>query len=240
LTLSDTAATANGTALVRILVVEDDEDIVSFVERGLQEAGHAVDVTGDGDDALNWTLIVEYDAIILDVMLPSRDGYEVARELRSRGKRTPILMLTARDSIDDRVIGLDSGADDYLVKPFAFAELLARLRALDRRQPLVHHTTLTIADLELDTTTYEVRRALTPITLTNKEYMLLELFMRHPNQVLTREMIANRLWNYEFDNFSNVIDVYVRYLRKKIDDPFDRKLIQTVRGVGYRIVTEPD
>jgi heavy metal response regulator len=225
---------------LRILIVEDDEEIATFIERGLKESGHAVDVTDDGDDALNWTLIVQYDAIVLDVMLPSRDGFDVARALRSRSDRTPILMLTARDSVDDRVTGLDSGADDYLVKPFAFAELLARLRALDRRQPMLHDTKLTVADLELDTTTHEVIRAGTPITLTNKEYTLLELFMRHPNQVLTRETIANRLWNYEFDNFSNVIDVYVRYLRRKIDEPFERKLIQTVRGVGYRIVTEPD
>lgn len=225
---------------MRILVVEDDEEIATFVERGLREAGHAVDVTDDGDDALGWTLIVQYDAIVLDVMLPTRDGFNVARTLRSRADRTPILLLTARDSVDDRVTGLDSGADDYLVKPFAFAELLARLRALDRRHPLLHGTTLTIADLTLDITTHEVHRASKPITLTNKEYTLLVLFMRHPNQVLTRETIANRMWNYEFDNFSNVIDVHVRYLRRKIDEPFDRKLIQTVRGAGYRIVTEPD
>jgi two-component system, OmpR family, response regulator len=225
---------------MRILVVEDDDEIAAIIERGLNEAGHAVDVTDDGDDALAWTLIVEYDVLVLDVMLPSRDGFDVARVLRSRGDHTPVLLLTARDSIDDRVTGLDSGADDYLVKPFAFPELLARLRALDRRQPVLHDATLAIADLTLDTITHEVRRAGVSITLTNKEYRLLELFMRHPNQVLTRNTIANRMWNYEFDNFSNVIDVHVRYLRRKIDEPFTRKLIETVRGAGYRIVTEPD
>lgn len=224
---------------MRILVVEDDEQIASFIEKGLREAGHPADVATDGEAALDWTNVVDYDAIVLDVMLPTRDGLDVTRELRRRGVRVPILMLTARDAVDDRVAGLDSGADDYLVKPFAFAELLARLRALERREPVLRDTTLRVADLELDTTTRSVARRGVPITLTNKEYALLEYLMRNPNQVLTRDMISERIWNFDFDSFSNVIDVHIRYLRRKIDDPFDRKLIQTVRGAGYRIVAGP-
>jgi DNA-binding response OmpR family regulator len=224
---------------MRVLVVEDDERIAEFIEHGLREEGHAVDVARDGEEALDWTTVVEFDAIVLDIMLPKRDGLDVTRVLRSRGVRTPILMLTARDSVDDRVAGLDSGADDYLVKPFAFAELLARLRALGRREPVLLDTVLRVADLELDTTTREVRRAGQPILLTNKEYALLEFLMRHPNQVLTRGMIGERVWNYDFDNVTNVIDVHIRYLRRKIDDPFDLKLIQTVRGAGYRISADP-
>ena len=159
--------------------------------------------------------------------------------LRTRGVRTPILMLTARDTVEDRVAGLDSGADDYLVKPFAFAELLARLRALMRREPVLLGTTLEVADLSLDTSTRQISRAGQPVTLTNKEYALLEYLMRHPNQVLTRTMIAEHVWNFDFDTGTNVIDVHIRYLRRKIDDPHDLKLIQTVRGAGYRISTDP-
>lgn len=224
---------------MRILVVEDDHEVASFIARGLTEAGHAVDVTDDGDDALGLTLVVDFDTIVLDVMLPGRDGFDVTRALRSRGSRTPILLLTARDALDDRVTGLDSGADDYLVKPFMFAELLARLRALERRQPELRNTVLRVGELELDTTTRNVRRDGAAIMLTNREYALLEYLMKNPDRVLTREMIANRLWNYEFDNFSNVIDVYIRYLRRKIDEPFGTRLIQTVRGAGYRIVSNP-
>jgi DNA-binding response OmpR family regulator len=170
-------------------------------------------------------------------MLPVRDGFAVCRQLRERGCRTPMLMLTARDAVEDRVRGLDSGADDYLVKPFAFAELLARLRALSRREPAVGGTVLQIGDLALDTTTRIVSRNGHAADLTTKEYALLELLMRHPNQVLTRTMIAERVWNYDFDNATNVIDVHIRNLRRKIDEGHDDKLIQTVRGAGYRIAT---
>lgn len=220
---------------MRVLVVEDEQRIADFIEKGLTESGYAVDVAADGDDALAWTDIVDYDVIVLDVMLPKRDGIDVCRTLRTRGVSIPILMLTARDAIDDRVRGLDSGADDYLVKPFAFAELLARLRALTRREPVLVNTLLRVSDLTLDTTTRVVKRQRTAIELTNKEYTLLEYLMRHPNQVLTRSMIAEHVWNYDFDNVTNVIDVHVRYLRRKLDDPFPTKLIQTVRGAGYRI-----
>ena len=224
---------------MRVLVVEDDSRILEFIRKGLEEEGHAVDVARDGDEALDWPAVVEFDAIVLDIMLPGRDGIEVCRTLRTRGVRTPILMLTARDTVEDRVAGLDSGADDYLVKPFAFAELLARLRALLRREPVLLGTTLEVADLSLDTVTRQVSRAGQPVTLTNKEYALLEYLVRHPNQVLTRTMIAEHVWNFDFDVGTNVIDVHIRYLRRKIDDPYDLKLIQTVRGAGYRISADP-
>ena len=224
---------------MRVLVVEDERRIADFVSKGLTEAGYAVDVAYDGDEALDWVAVVDYDLIVLDVMLPKRDGIEVANTLRSRKVATPILMLTARDALDDRIRGLDSGADDYLVKPFAFAELLARLRALSRREPAVVNPTLQVDDLTLDTTTRVVQRNGEIIELTNKEYALLEYLMRHPNQVLTRTMIAEHVWNYDFDNATNVIDVHIRYLRRKIDDPFEKKLIQTVRGAGYRISDRP-
>ncbi len=224
---------------MRVLVVEDDLRIAEVIRKGLEEEGHAVDVAHDGDEALDWPAVVDFDAIVLDVMLPGRDGIEVCRILRTRGVRTPILMLTARDPVEDRVAGLDSGADDYLVKPFAFAELLARLRALMRREPVLLGTTLEVADLSLDTSTRQISRAGEAITLTNKEYALLEYLMRHPNQVLTRTMIAEHVWNFDFDTGTNVIDVHIRYLRRKIDDPHDLKLIQTVRGAGYRISADP-
>jgi len=220
---------------MRVLVVEDERRIADFISRGLSEQGYAVDVAYDGDEALHWPDVAEFDVVILDVMLPARDGIEVCRTLRERGLRTPILMLTARDAVEDRVRGLDSGADDYLVKPFAFAELLARLRALTRREPVALGTVLRVGDLTVDTTTREASRQRMSLELTSKEYALLEHLMRHPNQVLTRTMIAEHVWNYDFDNATNVIDVHIRNLRRKIDDPFPTKLIQTVRGAGYRI-----
>ena len=220
---------------MRVLVVEDEHRIADFISTGLSEQGYAVDVAYDGDEALGWVEVAEFDVIVLDVMLPVRDGIEVCRVLRERGLRTPILMLTARDAVEDRVRGLDSGADDYLVKPFAFAELLARLRALTRREPATLGRILRVGDLILDTTTREVSRQGAHFDLTTKEYALLEHLMRHPNQVLTRTMIAEHVWNYEFDNSTNVIDVHIRNLRRKIDDPFPTKLIHTVRGAGYRI-----
>lgn len=224
---------------MRVLVVEDEERIAAFIRAGLTEAGYAVDVASDGDEALDWTAIVEYDLIVLDVMLPGRDGIEVAKTLRNRRVSTPILMLTARDTIDDRIRGLDSGADDYLIKPFAFGELLARLRALSRREPVVSSSVLQVADLTLDTTTRQASRQGDPIELTTKEFSLLAYLMRHPNQVLTRTMIAEHVWNYDFDSVTNVIDVHIRYLRRKIDEPYETKLIQTVRGAGYRITDRP-
>ena len=223
---------------MRVLVVEDERKIADFIRRGLTEHGYAVDVAYDGDEALDWPMTADFDAIVLDVMLPVRSGTEVCRELRQRGLQTPILMLTAKDTIEDRVEGLDSGADDYLVKPFAFAELLARLRALGRRQPAVLGARLEVGDLRLDSATRSVSRGGSEIELTSKEYALLEYMMRHPGQVLTRTMLADHVWNYDFDSGSNVIDVHIRNLRRKIDDPFPTELIQTVRGAGYRLTSQ--
>ncbi len=224
---------------MRVLVVEDERKIADFIHKGLTEHGYAVDVAYDGEEALEWPLVADFDLIVLDVMLPIQDGVEVCRSLRQRGVRTPILMLTAKDAVEDRVLGLDSGADDYLVKPFAFAELLARLRALTRRQPAVLGSQLQIGDLVLDTTTRKVCRAGSDMELTTKEYVILEYMMRHPSHVLTRTMIAEHVWSYDFDNASNVIDVHIRNLRRKVDSQFPAKLIQTVRGAGYRITGRP-
>ncbi len=223
---------------MRILVVEDETAIASFITQGLAEAGYAVDLATDGSEALYWVSIAEYDAIILDIMLPDTDGLAVCTAFRKRGIATPVLMVTARDAIDDRVAGLDSGADDYLVKPFAFAELLARLRALLRREPVFRGTVLQVGDLTLDTVTHTVRRGDQPIILTTKEYSLLEFLMRHPNQTLTRTAIAEHVWNYDFDNVSNLIDVHIFGLRRKLDDAYPIKLLHTVRGVGYRLGNE--
>jgi heavy metal response regulator len=224
-----------GTVAVRILVVEDEEPIAAFLRQGLSESGYAVDVAADGTEALHWAAIAAYDVIVLDLMLPEVDGLAVCTELRRRGVATPVLMLTARDTIEDRVAGLDSGADDYLVKPFAFAELLARIRALLRREPALKGTLLQVADLTLDTLSREVRRAGEPIALTSKEYGLLEFLMRNPNQTLTRATIAEHVWDYDFDNLSNIIDVHIFALRRKLDDGRAVKLLHTVRGVGYRL-----
>jgi DNA-binding response OmpR family regulator len=205
----------------------------------LEEQGYAVDIAGSGREALEWTESGSFDLIILDIMLPELDGVSVCGELRARGLRTPILMLTARDAVDDRVAGLDAGADDYLVKPFALTELLARLRALTRRADDGSHTAiLAYADLTLDTLTRRVSRGGKLIDLTAKEFAVLECFMRAPNHVLTRTMIADQVWSYDVYNQSNVVDVYIRNLRRKIDDPYALKLIHTVRGAGYRLAFE--
>jgi heavy metal response regulator len=217
---------------MRLLVVEDEARVRSFLRRGFREAALAVDDAADGETALEQALYRPYDAIVLDLMLPGRDGFEVLRELRARGCRTPVLILTARDEVEDRVRGLDAGADDYLVKPFAFAELLARLRALLRRGA-PDATVLRVGDLSVDLATRSVERAGRRIELTAREFALLEYLARHAGEVVTRTMIAEHVWNIDFDTFSNVIDVYIRYLRRKIDDPFETKLIQTRRGVGY-------
>jgi heavy metal response regulator len=225
---------------VRILIVEDERQIAAFLERGLKEEGYAVDVVYSGNDALDWAAAVEYDGIVLDVMLPGRDGYSVCRELRARGSQTPILMLTARDAVDDRVTGLDSGADDYLVKPFAFKELVARVRAVTRRQGDTRSVELQVADLTLNTLTHTAQRGERHIELTTKEYNLLEFLMRNPNRVLSRTQIAEHVWNLDFVTESNVVDVYIRYLRRKIDDGFEQRLIKTLRGSGYLISDEPE
>jgi heavy metal response regulator len=220
---------------VRVLVVEDEPGIVQFVRQGLTEAGYAVDVAADGQDGLDYARAAAYDAIVLDIMLPRLDGLRLLRTLRREDNRAPVLLLTARDQVEDRVAGLDAGADDYLVKPFAFAELLARLRALLRRPPLQAETVLRVADLELDPARREVRRAGRRVELSPREFALLEYLMRHPGQVLTRTQLAEHVWNFDFYAESNVLDVYVGYLRRKIDRGFDQPLIQTARGVGYRL-----
>ncbi len=220
---------------MRVLVVEDEPKIAAFIRQGLQEELYVVDLAADGDAALDLAASMNYDLIVLDILLPHRDGLSVCRELRADGVTTPILLLTAKDTIDDRVTGLDSGADDYLVKPFAFKELLARLRALTRRGPVVQGAVLQIGDLTLDTIRHEVRRGGGRIDLTPKEYSLLEYLLRHPHQVLSRTMIAEQIGSYEFAGESNIVDVYIRNLRRKLDDPYAVKLIQTVRGLGYKV-----
>jgi DNA-binding response OmpR family regulator len=221
------------TMSMRVLLVEDEHKIAAYVKRGLQESGYAVDAVFTGRDALDWVGAAPYDLIILDIMLPVIDGLTVCRELRHRGDRTPVLMLTARDEVDDRVTGLDAGADDYLVKPFAMKELLARMRALTRRTDQPKSSVLSYADLSLDTRTHQVRRSGQLIPLALKEFSVLECLLREPGRVLTRAQIAEHVWSYENFNQSNVVDVYVRNLRRKIDEPFKQKLIYTVRGVGY-------
>ena len=236
-----TCADLEGNLHMRVLIVEDERKISAYIKRGLEEQGYAVDTAFTGREALDWAEAVAFDLIVLDILLPEMDGLAACRELRRRGVRAPILMLTARDAIDDRVAGLDAGADDYLVKPFALKELLARLRALTRRSADQPKTaTLQVADLSLDTLTHRVKRGSTTIDLTAKEYAVLECLMREPDRVLTRTMIAEHVWNYDVFNQSNVVDVYIRNLRRKIDDPFDMKLIHTVRGAGYRLAAERD
>ncbi|MCL5107986.1 MAG: response regulator transcription factor [Chloroflexi bacterium] len=220
---------------MRILVVEDEKQLAGILKRGLQEHGYATDTADDGEDGLSLAETSEYDLIVLDVMLPGLSGLEVARTLRARRINTPILMLTARDAIDDRVAGLDSGADDYLIKPFAFRELVARIRALLRRDDLVKDPVLRVADLEMDTVSREVRRAGQLVPLASKEYAVLEYLVRNPNRVLTRTQIAEHVWNYDFTAMSNVVDVYIRYLRRKLDDGHEPRLIHTMRGTGYQL-----
>ena len=218
---------------MRILLVEDEPRVAHFVAKGLREQSYAVDVATDGEDALYKLSLDEYDLVILDVMLPLRDGFQVCRELRRQGIRTPVLMLTARDAVDDRVSGLDSGADDYLSKPFEFKELLARIRALLRRAKELRPEVLRIADLTVNTANHAVARAGQAISLTAKEYSLLEFFILRADKLVGRDEIAQHVWDENFDPFSNVIDVYVRRLRKKIDEGFNRPLIHTRRREGY-------
>jgi DNA-binding response OmpR family regulator len=221
---------------MRVLIVEDERKIAAYMKRGLEEQGYAVDNVYTGSEALEWIEATPYDLIVLDIMLPEVDGLTICRQVRQEGNRIPILMLTARDAVDDRVDGLDAGADDYLVKPFALKELLARLRALSRRNAdIPRNPVLHIADLFLDTLTRRVRRGGKIINLTAKEYAILECLMREPEHVLTRTQIAEHVWNYDVYNQSNVVDVYIKNLRRKIDSNCDQKLIQTVRGAGYRL-----
>ena len=226
---------------MRVLIVEDERKISAYVKRGLEEQGYAVDAAYTGTEALDFADAAPYDLILLDILLPEMDGLAVCRELRRTGNRTPVLMLTARDAIDDRVAGLDAGADDYLVKPFALKELLARLRALNRRSADVPKSpVLQLADLTLDTLTRRVKRGNKTIELAAKEYAVLECLLREPERVLTRTQIAEHVWNYDVFNQSNIVDVYIKNLRRKIDDGFEVKLIHTVRGAGYRLSVESD
>ncbi|GIK77885.1 MAG: DNA-binding response regulator [Acidobacteria bacterium] len=220
---------------MRVLIVEDEAKMSALLRRGLRAEGMAVDVTPRGEDALWMAGSTDYDAIVLDVMLPGIDGIEVCRRLRADGVWAPILMLTARDGVADRVAGLDEGADDYLTKPFSYAELLARLRALGRRGSVERPVRLEVGDLALDPAAHRVWRGENEIELSAKEFALLEVFMRHPGDVLSRFQLLEHAWDYDYENRSNVVDSFVRLLRKKIDKPFGTRSIETVRGAGYRL-----
>jgi two-component system OmpR family response regulator len=220
---------------VRVLVVEDEVKLAGLIRRGLREECVLADVAIKGEDALWMAEATAYDVLVLDVMLPGIDGFETCRRLRGDGVRTPILMLTARDAVEDRIAGLDTGADDYLAKPFDFGELLARLRALARRGPSEHGPVLRVGDLELDPAARRVSRRGTEIPLSTKEFQLLEVFMRRPGEVLSRFQLLEGAWDTEYEHRSNVIDVYVRYLREKVDRPFGVTTLETIRGAGYRL-----
>ncbi|TLY30177.1 MAG: response regulator [Ignavibacteria bacterium] len=223
---------------MKILVVEDEKKVAKFLKQGLEEERYAVDVASDGLQGETLALSGEYDLIILDIFLPKKDGIVVLKGIRSKQLKTPVLMLTAKSAVEDRVEGLDSGADDYLSKPFAFAELVARVRSLLRRGAAEKSTILKILDLQLDTVTHKAKRADKAIELTGKEYALLEYLMRNVNRVLTRTILSEHIWNYNFDTGTNVVDVYVNHLRSKIDDGFEKKLLFTVRGIGYVLKDE--
>ena len=223
---------------MRILIVEDEVKLAALLRRGLTEEAHAADVAATGEDALWMARSTDYDAIVLDLMLPGVNGLEVCRRLRADGVWSPVLMLTARDALEDRIGGLDAGADDYLTKPFAFTELLARLRALARRGAPERPAVIDVGDLRLDPASLQVWRGGAEIELSPKEFALLETFMRRSGRVLSRFELLEHAWDYEYENRSNVVDVYVRYLREKIDRPFGRKSIETVRGAGYRLRTD--
>ncbi len=218
---------------MHVLIVEDEQKTAAYLRKGLTENGLVVDCVGQGEDALHTGLAGEYDLIILDVLLPERDGWSVLTELRRHGKQTPVLFLTARDSVQDRVKGLELGADDYLVKPFAFSELLARVKSILRRSPARQADVLKVGDLEIDYTRHRVTRSGKRVELTTKEFDLLSLLARRSGEVLSRTLIAEQVWDMNFDSDTNIVDVAVRRLRRKMDEPFDKKLIHTVRGVGY-------
>jgi two-component system OmpR family response regulator len=220
---------------MRVLVVEDEVRMAALIRRGLEEDGYAVDIAATGPDGLWQAREFGYDAIVLDVMLPGADGFQVCRQLREAGRWSPILMLTARDGVDDRIRGLDVGADDYLTKPFSFGELAARVRALIRRGGVDRPTVLRVGDLVLDPASRRAWRGDDELTLSTKEFALLELFLRHPDQVLSRTTILEHVWDFAYDGVSNIIDQYVSYLRRKIDKPYGSELLETVRGAGYRL-----
>lgn len=224
---------------MRVLVVEDHVNTAAFVRKALQAEGFAVDVCRNGDDALAAALATPFDAVVLDIMLPGRDGLSVLRQLRERRNATPVLLLSARGEVNERIEGLNAGADDYLPKPFVVAELVARVRALGRRAGETRSTVLRVADLTLDTVTHQARRGDTPIELTAREYRLLEFLMRSAGRIASRMTILEKVWDYDFDPGSNVVDVYVRRLREKVDTGFEPKLMQTVRGVGYVLKAAP-
>ncbi|MDP2638250.1 MAG: response regulator transcription factor [Candidatus Levybacteria bacterium] len=226
---------------MRVLVIEDEHKIANAIKKGLTHESYAVDVIYDGTKGYDMAIAEEYDVIVLDIMLPGMDGIEICKKLREHNIHTPILMLTSKSQIEDKVLGFNSGADDYLTKPFAFAELLVRIKALTRRPQNSFGTVLTIADLILNTTNYEVKRAGQKIRLSNKEYSLLEYLLRHKNQVVTKEQIINHVWDYDADVLPNSVEVYIRHLRSKIDRPFQEKpLIHTVKGFsGYKLSEEP-
>jgi two-component system, OmpR family, response regulator len=224
---------------MRILVVEDETRLATLLRKGLTEEGHGVDLAGSGEEALDRVAVTDYDAIVLDIMLPGIDGFAVCQRLRQDRVHTPILLLTARDAISDRVAGLDAGADDYLVKPFAYAELAARLRALYRRPAEAIPVVLEVGDVTLDPASRRVWRGAREVFLPKKEFRILEYMLRQPGRVLTRAMIAEHAWDYDFPNVTNVIDVHIRQLRRRLDDPYPGELIQTVRGSGYRLTTNP-
>jgi DNA-binding response OmpR family regulator len=221
--------------ILRLLVVEDEPSLLSIITKRLKEEGYGVDSAKDGREGENYISSAEYDCIILDIMIPFQDGLTLLRKIRAKNISAPVLLLTAKDSISDRVTGLDSGADDYLIKPFSFDELLARVRAMLRRHKDKKNTVLSVGDLEMDTITREVKRGSKVIELTSKEYSILEYFLRNKNRVLTKSQIAEHVWNYDFEYNSNIVEVYVRYLRRKMDDEFKNKLIHTIRGGGYVI-----
>jgi two-component system OmpR family response regulator len=220
---------------MRVLIVEDEIKLASVIRRGLRAEGMAADVATRGEDAIWMAGSTDYDAVVLDVMLPGMDGFEVCAKLREDSVWSPVIMLTARDGVDDRIAGLDHGADDYLTKPFSFDELLARLRALARRGPVDRPTVLSAGGLQLDPATRRVRRGEDEISLSAREFALLETFMRRPGEVLSRFHLLEHVWDYEYENRSNVVDSYVRYLRNKVDKPFGTDSIETVRGAGYRL-----
>jgi two-component system copper resistance phosphate regulon response regulator CusR len=218
---------------MRILVIEDETKTRDYLKKGLSENGFVVDTATDGETGLHLALTGEYDLIVLDIMLPGRDGWSIISDVRKRGKATPTLFLTARDAVQDRVKGLELGADDYLVKPFAFSELLARVRSLIRRGPSRQLENMRIDDLEVDLIRHKATRAGRPLDLTPKEFALLSLFLRRQSEVLSRTLIAEQVWDMNFDSDTNVVDVAIRRLRRKVDDPYEKKFIHTVRGVGY-------
>lgn len=218
---------------MRLLVAEDERNLNKLITKKLTSEGYSVDSCFDGAEALDFLSMASYDGVILDVMMPQLDGFSLLKRMRQQGDRTPVLFLTARDSIEDRVAGLDMGASDYLVKPFSFAELMARIRVLTRKSAEAANSTYSIADLTLDTASHQVTRSCRSISLSAKEFALLEYLLRNKGIVLSREKIENNLWNFDYEGGTNAVDVYIRYLRKKIDEDFSPKLIHTVRGVGY-------